>query len=1233
MSSSGRVGCFVSRSDATLVRGATLVAVALLLGCGGVERLLPNCAPQSAGGKCSQWPAGKPVQLACRAVTSTPAPPNTSALAFRSDLDGWTGTGVLASGKAIMVNTIAAEHVHPHWSDTQQSRFPARHPAKPPLTELVPLGGDYWHGTDYPIVPEQNGPWVSSAYTADAQGRTTWQSEASVGALWREFVFDKPLLRLWLGGAGSDRSGVGVELWVEPSAWSVGCMDSVGPGGPVRATPPAGFESFKWLATFRGSGAGEGVEPQDFASRPNCGLLGKRALIRIVDDANNAHINVGRLELTDTALPRALASTPVWGFADLHTHPTQHLSFGGLQGIHTVWGSPGGPIDEYVGDNATANLARDLPPCDDPRADYETQDDGRAQFNAHHGGLAAPIMLNSGEGRTSQSFDDLGTPSIATVHDSQGAPTYRNYPDHTHGAHQVHHITQIYREYLGGLRLMSALALQNQGLEYGMGWVICGDQSNPTVDTTPDRVVLRAHVEAMRQLAELNHDWMEIAYTPADARRIIGQNKLAIVLGVELPQLARGDDSPDHSWGTEQVDELYALGIRQVVVVHGMDNDLAGAAVFQNLYNSVNDWMNRDPDLRDHIETMSGALSVASFGDSTAFYKITSAQSPLTAWESSTDALAERLLFRLSTPPRIVLSDMFSRPGGFTYKSRLAGQELQHGILHPLVTTAPVFKYPQGPYDKYGRGHRNVLGLSGRGKEFVARLIQRGMLLDLAHMSDQTVKDTFDLLEGAHCDYPAMISHAHFRRLAIQNDYTDRVGQLLQRTTKIVHADLVAHKPPMSECAHYPARCTKKVVDEVALAREQAPHLGEGTINPQYLPREYDISTAEVTKVAANGGVIGVFLGQGALNDDAIPWPQRTDAWRETNNCAGSSKGFIGALLFAQRHAQGGIPFASDFAMTIALGPRFGKDACSGYQEVGSGSESAAQLLEIGLEPSQYAFDRQRDPVMYTTRATTCAQDTPNPGIDVVVGGKHTSVACGNNVPLEPYTLGERTYDFNVDGLAHLGMVPDMLQDTVNVVRRADPSLPLVAPVFKSAEAYVQMWERARAMAGFDDSDPKHREQPPDAGIAKGACGSGCPKAWNRGAPLQSLGQFFGKCDDGEDISVPLVDQNGSEVRAAPIYQQHRTQIGAPVDLTQQGDWAIFRMGANPVWKCGDERQPLKCPAGTHYVKVRRILDTTAGKPWMLCDQQALPPFNGNREVLFECLTGPHYDATYGAVH
>lgn len=57
---------------------------------------------------------------------------------------------------------------------------------------------------------------------------------------------------------------------------------------------------------------------------------------------------------------------------------------------------------------------------------------------------------------------------------------------------------------------------------------------------------------------------------------------------------------------------------------------------------------------------------------------------------------------------------------------------------------------------------------------------------------------------------------------------------------------------------------------------------------------------------------------------------------------------------------------------------------------------------------------------------------------------------------------GERTFDLNADGMAHYGLLPDLLAD---VARRPDGRRALDV-LFHSAEAYLRMWERANARSG-----------------------------------------------------------------------------------------------------------------------------------------------------------------------
>ncbi|MEZ4452907.1 MAG: hypothetical protein R3B09_25840 [Nannocystaceae bacterium] len=60
----------------------------------------------------------------------------------------------------------------------------------------------------------------------------------------------------------------------------------------------------------------------------------------------------------------------------------------------------------------------------------------------------------------------------------------------------------------------------------------------------------------------------------------------------------------------------------------------------------------------------------------------------------------------------------------------------------------------------------------------------------------------------------------------------------------------------------------------------------------------------------------------------------------------------------------------------------------------------------------------------------------------------------------QPY-VGERALDFNTEGLATLGLLPELIEDA-----RRDAVDPAdIEPLFRSAEAYIRMWEKAEARA------------------------------------------------------------------------------------------------------------------------------------------------------------------------
>jgi hypothetical protein len=59
-------------------------------------------------------------------------------------------------------------------------------------------------------------------------------------------------------------------------------------------------------------------------------------------------------------------------------------------------------------------------------------------------------------------------------------------------------------------------------------------------------------------------------------------------------------------------------------------------------------------------------------------------------------------------------------------------------------------------------------------------------------------------------------------------------------------------------------------------------------------------------------------------------------------------------------------------------------------------------------------------------------------------------------VQLQRERTGSRTFDLNADGVAHYGLIPDLLAD----MQQHGGGGPLRS-LFRSAEAYLRMWELA----------------------------------------------------------------------------------------------------------------------------------------------------------------------------
>jgi hypothetical protein len=73
------------------------------------------------------------------------------------------------------------------------------------------------------------------------------------------------------------------------------------------------------------------------------------------------------------------------------------------------------------------------------------------------------------------------------------------------------------------------------------------------------------------------------------------------------------------------------------------------------------------------------------------------------------------------------------------------------------------------------------------------------------------------------------------------------------------------------------------------------------------------------------------------------------------------------------------------------------------------------------------------------------------------VGITYPFKSYAGDITLERPVVGERTLDFNTEGMVHLGLVAELIED----VRRDGVTDEELEPLFKSAEGYIRVWEKS----------------------------------------------------------------------------------------------------------------------------------------------------------------------------
>jgi microsomal dipeptidase-like Zn-dependent dipeptidase len=290
------------------------------------------------------------------------------------------------------------------------------------------------------------------------------------------------------------------------------------------------------------------------------------------------------------------------------------------------------------------------------------------------------------------------------THGTDGWPTFSGWPVHDTNTHQQAYWVWLERAWKAGMRLVVAQTIEDDEL--------CRIEpkrshscSEPATIAKQVRILrgLQAYVDA--QSGGPGRGWFRLVYDSKQARRVIEQGKLAVLIGVESSnpfgcRLKAGRSVCTKADVDRGLASYHRLGIRSLFIAHWFDNAFAGAAL-------------EDGTKGEFI----GALNRLETGH---YFSV--GRCPLPGQGEHA----------IVAPPAILKIVVTYFPG-----------------VRPLLT-APVPTYPKAR-------SCNTRGLTKLGEYLVRRMMAKHMMIEADHLSEKARDRVLTIAAAEH--YPLISSH------------------------------------------------------------------------------------------------------------------------------------------------------------------------------------------------------------------------------------------------------------------------------------------------------------------------------------------------------------------------------------------------------------------------------------------------------------------------------------------
>ncbi len=830
--------------------------------------------------------------------------------------------------------------------------------------------------------------------------------------------------------------------------------------------------------------------------------------------------------------PDVTIPAPLWGYADLHAHWLSHISNGARpfhvnnaagnwttsEALRTVlpalWGSPWAS-----GDTESARLQNAIPICD-RQGHSGTDSSGTHRVRTHGAAGLVLATMNAKDGSETSNNRHGNNGHTGTAY--QLTP----FPFFTLTLQQMFY-TWVRRAWQGGLRLMVTDVVWSPTIEVllsnwvttprnfvatdsdynsGTGPLISRSTGHKTAYgyTRDGRSHVQSQVCATLKLANLEDvsEFAQVAFTPQQARDIIADGKLAIVIGSELDTHGGLRGFADVA---EEIRWMRDLGVRKFSPVHLVDNSLGGAAVSTDLFNIYNDAM-------DLTHNMVGGHCLRS--DDPAGHL------------SATDQWRRRHFKWFAYEPDDLDSAGFvdGTPTGVptgTARCQLTWDRLNHGhydgddlhqdhdgdglinVFDPFWTGDTDFDgvvdrwdlmkhtptnyfdieegCPQYDPDDSGFNPHDSECISFRFFPDLSNAPQRAVLVETLlhstqdHLHVELEKD-FDLtnhpryanysrddtdanwlyghrnargLQVAGVSYVTElmkhgvivdVTHAGEKTVAdIIGSTSGTSGLIWNAASGCTGADDVSFLTPECQRSAYPVVATHGTFRTIRPSRDEAPDI------PELWASERDVSQSQYMRIVASGGMVG--LGTGFTAVGGVP------SSGVRSNCVGSSKNFTQGYSYGvdvmETIRDTGVPLMEQRGM---LPDYWGlRGIALGTDMNGYAAQTGPRFGFAGCQ--RYDSDDDQRNQQWSEQNAVRYDIVPRPGSserywlsdpDSELPLMRIRTDAGP-LPIELvgnilWKASYHGFDFNELGLVNYGLIPDFLQDVVNGAVRSDTS-------------------------------------------------------------------------------------------------------------------------------------------------------------------------------------------------